>query len=318
MFSLPRWLGSRRAHRSAPPRQVRPAQLGLEQLEDREVPATMSAASSSAMFLIRADQSVWEYSSKSGWLQLTSPGFAVSVSAVHESATGNDVVYALATNGFVYQYHLGASWNVVGGYFTSISAGHDASGFAEVFAVTRNNGLFEFNRTGVKLRASNVSSVAAAGAETAYAVLTDGSVSTFTSTGSTSIAAAGSAVQVVATAPSSGSPAIYIVNRQGFVYVSTGGAWNPLFGNVGAMSAGTDANGNAAFFAIGGINGGLTLPALYEFSSQSNGQQLGYFQQTLSATDSDTVFVTLSDHSVWSHTTVGGWVNLAPSGTALV
>jgi hypothetical protein len=291
--------------------------LRLEQLEDREVPATMSAASSSAMFLIRADHSVWEYSSNYGWLQLTSPGFAVSVSAVHESATGNDVVYALATNGFVYQYHLGAPWTLVGGYFTSISAGHDASGFAEVFAVTRNNGLYEFNRTGVKRLATNVASVTTAGAETAYAVLADGSVSTFTSTGSTSIAPAGSAVQVVATAPSSGSPSIYILNQQGFVYVNAGGGWNGLFGGVGAMSAGTDANGNAAFFAIGGINGGLTLPALYEFSSQANGQQLGYFQQTLSATDSDTVFVTLSDHSVWSHTIIGGWVNLAPSGTSL-
>lgn len=319
MFSVPQWLRGRRTQK-ARARKPHQTTLHLESLEDRSVPATISAASNNAMFLIRANQSIWEYSSTYGWLQLTSPGFAVSISAVHETATGNDVVYALATNGWVYQYHLGAPWTPLGAYFKSISAGLDAGGYAEVFALTNNNGLFEFNRTvGVTLLGTNVQSMNAAGAETIYAVLTDGSVSVHTAGGWTSLAPSGSATQVQAVVGSGGSATVFILNGQGFIYESSGNGWNPVTGQAAVMSVGTDNSGNPVLYAIGGINGGLSMPALYEYTStNSSASPLGYFQYSISGTSADTVFATLSDHSVWSFSGTGGWVELAGAGTALV
>jgi hypothetical protein len=320
MFSLPRWLRGHRPVECARGHSPRKTKLHLEQLEDRSVPATISAASSSAVFLIHADKSVWEYSSSYGWLQLTSPGFAQSISAVHETSTGNDVVFALTTNGWLYEYHLGAPWTLLGGYFTFISAGLDANGNSEVFAITNGDVLYEFDLSsfGVRALGSDIKYVSTGGgAETVFAVLTDGSISEHTSNGWTQIASSGSASEVDAVTTSSGTT-VYLMNEQGFIYENTGGAsWASVIGQAGSFSAGTDANGNAALFVIAGFNGGLSLPTLYEFSSQANGQDIGNYQDSISATDSDFVFATLSDHSVWYHTTAGGWVNLAPAGTAL-
>lgn len=298
------------------PMRRAPVRLSLESLEDRRLPSTIATAGN-ALYVIRSDHSVWTKQGTGNWFALTGPGFAASVSATAETTSGQSVLFALTTDGWVYKYVLGQPWQRLGGFFTAVSAGTDATGNAEVFAQTANGQLYEFSTTSVAHVGDFLLSMSAAGNGSVYVVLTNHSVFKHTPQGWTSIAPANTAVAFEAVTQGSGAQVYYALTPNGFVQTSqNGGPWTFLIGAAKAMDAGTDANGNATLFALTGQVGPQGQTSLFEFPSQSASISLGNWVSSLAASSHDTVFVTLTDGSVYEHTS-GGWISLAPAGYAL-
>lgn len=293
------------------PRQRRlPVQLGLETLEDRSLPSTISAASSTAVFAIRPDQSVWANVAPSGWFPIATSGFAVSISAVQD-IVGSFAVFALTPASTVYGYRAQTGWFFVGGTFDSISAGLDQVGAADVFAHTAGGSLFEFNRLGTFHLGDFVKSMAASNNDVVVAVLANNAVWAHSAAlGWLALSSPGFAQSVSIYPDSTGTQVVFALTPGNtlFTYTFQSG-WSPLGSFFTTVSAGRDLSGNVVAFTLTTSNG------LWEFSpAQGNATRLGSFVTAFSGADSDRVFAVLNDGSVWAHDTRFGWFNYAGPG----
>lgn len=302
---------SRPARRSQPRAGVR---LELETLEDRRLMATIATAGVSDVFVIRPDKSVWE-NIGAGWVPLTSSGFASSISAVTEPAVGDFVLFALTTGGSVFQYRTTLGWSLVGSTFTAISAGTDANGFADVFALTSTGGaLYEFNNSGVFELGTFINSVAASNNGIVYATLTNNAVWAFDPVfGWFALTSAGFSNQVSAQMnASTGDQVVFAVNLSGSVFQWTlNGGWSLLGSTFKTISAGQDTGGNADVYALTANN------ALFEFlQSPTRAVMVGNFVSDAAATTNNRVFVILTNGAVWGFDTTFGWFDLTSPGFA--
>lgn len=109
----------------------------------------MSAGRNDRLAVVTADGTVAEYSAASGWLDISSAGFAKQISAVTESS-GNLAVFAVEQNGAWARYNDGGSWQQLGaaGTVAAVTAGLDASGHAEAFVIGSDGSPLELSDAG--------------------------------------------------------------------------------------------------------------------------------------------------------------------------
>lgn len=139
-----------------------------------------SALQDGAVVVVTNDNSVYEYDNIHGWFPLSGSGFAAAVSAVLGN-TG-EVVYALRLERSLAQRDPSTGWVTLepAGSVSELSAGNDAPfSQADVFALLTDGSLVEDFRGGRSVLAplpGTIDSIDAAGENTVFMVLTDGSV----------------------------------------------------------------------------------------------------------------------------------------------
>ena len=160
---------------------ARSFRLGVELLEGRLVPSTISAVSwqsggviHHALYAIGSDDAVYVNVDATGYTNLG--GYALAISAgldavgnpevyaigtdhavyvnrgsgytnlggyaLQISATVQDTVYAIGTDHAVYENAGGGGYTNLGGYALAISASLDVAGNLQVFAIGSDNGLY--------------------------------------------------------------------------------------------------------------------------------------------------------------------------------
>lgn len=311
MISWTKWWGSSsRPARGARPRSTfRPA---LEPLEDRCVPAQISAAFATDFFVIRPDNSVWQNNSFT-WFPISGPGFAQSISAVRQT-NGVDVVFALTPSNFLYGYVPSTGWTLLGGFFVQISAGVDLNGQANVYALTSANSLYEFNNQfGGFLLGNFVQSFAGVANDSVFAVLTDGSVFEHSAQfGWFRLSSPGFGATVTGVTDARGLNIAFVIAPSQFVFAYDPlVGWSTLGGLFALVTAGRDSSGQANVWAIN--SGGNSL---YEFLNNFGVVHWGDFVHEVSAANANSAFVVLNDGSVFGHNDVAGWFQLSSAGFA--
>lgn len=288
--------------------------LQLEELEDRQLLSTVATAGPTEVFVIRPDQSVWE-NIGFGWVALSGSGFAGSITAVSEPVVGDFVLFALTPGGTIFSYRSSIGWNVVGSTFTSMSAGTDPSGFADLFALTGTGGtLYEFNNSGVFSLGNDIVSFSASNNGIVSATLTNNAVWAFDpNIGWFALSSAGFANQVsMQINAATGFQVVFADSPGGTVHqwmANTG--WITLGGVFRTISAGQDLNGNADVLALTAKNG------LFEFNqSPTRATFVGNFAADVAATLDDREFVILTNGAVWGHDTRVGWFQMTSPGFA--
>lgn len=310
MFSFRK---SRRRVRSD--RRVTPTvQLGLEQLESREVLSPIAVASPSQLFVIRPDQSVWA-NLGSGWSPITSAGFAASINATSEISTGQAVLFALTPGGTLFQWRLLVGWTLVGSTFKTMSAGTDLSGNADVFALTPAGSLFLFNNSGVFNLGSFVTSISASNNGIVFATLSNNAVWAFDPTlGWFALTAPGFSNQVTASTDlATGNEVVFADTLGGTVFqwtLATG--WSQLGSTFTTISAGRDNTGIANVYAL------TSKSSLFEFDRNPvRALFVGNFVSDMQGTNNNRVFVILSNGAVWGHDATFGWFPETAAGFAM-
>lgn len=139
----------------------------------------MSAASQGRVVVVTADHSVFQFGPSTGWIRLTSAGFAKSLSVVTEGA-GNLAVFAVTQNNALYRETLTSGWQAIGaaGTIQAVDAGTDAHGKATVFALTADDSFFRYNSAEwTPLGAPHtVLGMEAADSDRVFAITADGSL----------------------------------------------------------------------------------------------------------------------------------------------
>lgn len=140
---------------------------------------SMSATGGGSAVVVTADHSVFDFDPRLGWLRLTGAAFAQSVSAVTDGL-GRLVVFAQTLDKALYRYMLGGTWSLIGspGSILQISAGIDASGLANVFAVTDRGYLVENDSAAgwSLLSTTGAAELSAESADRVFAAMPDGSL----------------------------------------------------------------------------------------------------------------------------------------------
>lgn len=144
--------------------------------------ASFAAADQGRVYAVTADQSLFGFSNQWGWYRLTSAGFARSI-AVSIDASDNVVEWVITTGGALYRHIDATGWTLIqAANVQAISAGTDATGHADVFAVMNDGSLNESTSTSNWLNlsgAGTVSAVSAADNDVAYVVTTNGTFQEF-------------------------------------------------------------------------------------------------------------------------------------------
>jgi RHS repeat-associated protein len=155
------------------------SQAGWAQIGAANTILSMNAASQGRVVVITADESVFEFGPGSGWIRLTSAGFAKSLSVVTEAA-GGLVVFAVTQNDALYRETLTSGWQALGaaGTIQAIDAGTDTHGNANVFALTAADSFFRYNSAGwAPLGAAHtILGMEAADSDRVFAITADGSL----------------------------------------------------------------------------------------------------------------------------------------------
>jgi hypothetical protein len=315
MFSFLGLHRSKSTRESRRPEKRRPpsVRLELEPLEDRQLLATIATAGPSEVFVIRPDQSVWQ-NIGAGWQEVAGPGFAVAICAVNEPALSDFVLFARTSGGTIFQYRSTLGWSVVGSTFTTMSAGTDLNGFADLFALTSGGALYEFSNSGVVQLGNYVTSIAGSINGIVIATLTNNAVWAYDPTlGWFAVSSAGFANQVsVQTDASTGDEVVFANTLGGSVWTWTlDSGWTDLGATFNVISAGQDNSSTANVFAL--TSGG----GLFEFYRDPvRAEFLGSSVSLMAATTDDRVFVVLSNGAVWGHDSSVGWFVLTSPGFA--
>lgn len=296
--------------------------LRLEQLEDRLALSTLSATTPGSVYVISADNAVWEHNVQSGWFALSGPGFAASIDACQEDS-GVDVVYAVTPDHVLYEYTSGTGWNRLGGDIADVSCGIDAAGFSNVFVITTANQPAQFDPTvgwAVLGGPGTILSLHAADGGLCYFIGADHSVLEYNPSGWFVLTSAGFADELSAVTDSFNQTEVFALTpgHQLFEYQQQFG-WLLVGADIGVLdAAGIDDVGHADVFAI-------TLadqPA--EFDSQFGWTVLGGPGTVLEQSAADPAsgpgynvdYVITHDHAVYEHLDQG-WFPLTDSGFAL-
>jgi hypothetical protein len=286
--------------------------------------APSSSTSTEAVFAITPNKGL-EYYNGSTWSTIGGAGTIASISAVMQTpqsdvppgmpaASPVPVVFAITAQGGLARYNVQQGWEQIGGNGTisAISAGLDAKGLADVYVITANGSLTEWDAgnwltspIGASGTILNMSAENNGGVDV---VTADHSLFTYNSTtGWTRLSAAGFANSVSAV---NGTDFVITTNGGLDEVSSTGTVAIGGAGTISSISAGTDTNNRPEVFAI------TNSDELAEYSVQNGWQVIGGPKTIaqMSGTADGLVFVTTTDGSIDSHNAGGSWVTLTGSG----
>lgn len=251
--------------------------LGVELLEGRLVPSTISAVSwqsagvtHHALYAIGGDDAVYMnidgggYSSLGGYAKQISAGldingnpevYAIGVDdavyvddgagfvelggyAKQISATSMGTVYAIDSDNSIWSYASKSGFTRLGGYALEISAGLDANGNAELYAVGSDNGLYVEDGSSFVALGGYVKQISATMQGTVYAIGMDDAVY-INVNGSGFIGLGGYAKEISAGLDSNGNPELFAIGQDNSLYVNHGSGYLPLGGYLRDIAAPT-------------------------------------------------------------------------------
>jgi hypothetical protein len=284
--------------------------------------AAVGNGTSTVVFLIGTDRSLWRYANGSGWQQIGGAGTIQSISAVLQpgvnSSTGDPTVFAVTTKNGLAEYD-NAGWRQVGGDATieSVSAGTDRHGRADAFVLTTNDQLTEWSTSAGWLPspiggAGTILQYSAFTLDRVDVVATDHSVYGYDPAVGWFSLNSPVAAENVSTAPD-GTAFVTTVD-EGLYRFTTSSGWTPLggSGSILAAYAGLDRSGRPEVFV-------QTTAGTFAEYSVSGGWQILSSNQALSAsaTTIGEVAALFSDGSVSVHDDVSGWFAIAGPGFGL-
>jgi hypothetical protein len=183
----------------------------------------------------------------SGWVDLGGICKAVS-------ATAKDTVYVIGSDNSVFVNAGGSGYVGLGGYALDISAGLDANGNPEVYAIGLDHALYVNNGTGWVDLGGYVKAISATTQNTVYVIGSDNSV--FVNAGSGYTALGGYALQISAGLDANGNPEVFVIGTDHALYVNHGSDYVDLGGyvsDIAAPAVGVGVPGDVAY-GIGSDN----------------------------------------------------------------
>jgi hypothetical protein len=266
--------------RSAGAKQVprgrgRSSRLGVELLEGRLVPSTISAiswqsmgATHHALYAIGGDDGVYVsldgggYSSLGGYAKQIGAGldasgnpdlYAIGIDdsiyyddgpgfidlggyAKKISATTLGTVYAIGSDNSVWSYANKTGWVSLGGYALDISAGLDVNGNPEVYAIGSDNSLYVNDGNGFVSLGGYVKQISATVQGTVYAIGMDDAVYVNVN-GSGFVDLGGYAKEISAGLDSYGNPELFAIGQDNSLYVNQGSGFVALGGYLRDIAA---------------------------------------------------------------------------------
>jgi ELWxxDGT repeat protein len=298
------------------------AQSGPVLMTPTPVPTTTLAnvqeASGAVTFAITPSNELYEHTAD-GWTWLSDN--IQSVSAVAVAGSTSPVVFALTTNNALFVYNDPSGWQMIGAPNTvqEISAGTDARGQADVFVIGGDTQLTEWSTSSGWLASpigakGTIESISATADNGVVAVTTDNSIFEYTAQfGWFRLTSANFAQSISTVTNAAGDLVVFATTLDNGLYqYNAGGAWAKIgaSGTIQSTSAGTDASGQANAFVI------TTGNQLAEYDSVSGWSTLSApgTPADISAAAADTVFMILSDGSVYGHDDPSGFFPLASAG----
>jgi hypothetical protein len=209
-------------------------------------------------------------------------------------------LYAIAPNDTVEVSVDGGRFTNLGGYAKQVSAGLDATGSPEVYAIGADNAVWVNHGSGWVGLGLYAKEISATVANTVYAIGISDSV--YVNNGSGWVSLGGYVKQISAGADAAGNSEIFAIGGNDAVYVNQGGPWVGLGGYAKQISA----TMHNTVYAIGRDN------AVYENTGGGWFGVGGYAKQisaSLDATGKTEVFAIGLNDGLWSNHG-SGWVNL--------
>jgi len=162
-----------------------------------------------------------------------------TLSAIDWSSGGvqHSATFAIGSNDSVYINTDATGWVSLGGYAKQISAGLDAAGNPEVFAIGSDNALYVDHVTGggwVDL-GGYVKEISATTKNTVFVIGSNDGV--YDNSGAGYVALGGYAQHISAGLDSAGNPEVFAIGSDNALYVNHGGGWVGLGGYVREISA---------------------------------------------------------------------------------
>jgi hypothetical protein len=225
-----------------------------------------------------------------------------AVSWVGPFGLTHHAVYAISPLDTVQVSFAGSPFISLGGYAKQISAGLDATGSPEVYAIGADNAVW-VNRGSAWVRLGGYfKEISATLANTVYAIGTDDAV--WVNHGSGWLSLGGYAKQISAGADAAGNPEVFAIGGNDAVFVKDG-SWVSLGGYAKQISA----TMHNAVYAIGGDN------AVYEDTGSGFVFRSGYVKQisaSLDAAGNPEVFGIGTDDALYVNHGLG-FVKLGPN-----
>ena len=253
MLRFAPWLGSYSPARHARARGPRVFSASVEAVEDRTLMSALSAiswksdgAEHTEVFGLGVNNAVYVNEDSSGWASLGRHAQQVSAGL---NAAGNPEVFIIGSDHAVYAKDIGKRWADLGGHFTAISATADNTVFAigggNVVYVNRGSGFFSLGGHAMEISAG----LDAAGKPEVYAIGRKHALYV-NDNGKGWVDLGGYATAISATADGT----VFTIGRSNVVYVNRGSGFVSLGGDAKEISAGVDAAGTPDVYAIGANN----------------------------------------------------------------
>jgi Calpain family cysteine protease len=198
-----------------------------------QLSAGLAAAGKPEVFAISSNHAVYVKANGKGWTDLGGDFSAIS-------ATADDTVFAIGGGDVVYVNH-GSGFSRLGGYAKAISAGLDAAGKPEVYAIGRDNAVFvnDDAKGWVDLGGRHFTAISATADGTVFAIGSGNVV--YVNRGSGFVSLGGDAKAISAGVDAAGEPMVYAIGTNNAAYVNDDGkGWVNLGGYVTEISATND------------------------------------------------------------------------------
>ena len=206
----------------------------------KAISAGLDANGNPEVYGIGADNALY-VNNGTGWVDLG--GYAKAV-----SATARGTAYVIGSDNAVSMNVGGSGFVDLGGYALDISAGLDANGIPEVYAIGLDHALYVNKGSGWVDLGGYVQALSASTHNTVYAIGSDNAVYVnagggFTDTG-------GYALEISAGLDANGNPEVYVIGLDHALYVNNGSGYVDLGGyvqDITAPAVGVGVPGNVAY-----------------------------------------------------------------------
>ena len=188
-----------------------------------QISAGLDAAGKPEVYAVGVARHAYE-NSGSGWVDLGAPG---GLAVTQLSGDVGGVVYALAANKQVYS-HDNSGWHALAGQASQISAGVDAAGKPEVYAIgTPSPAVFVNDGKGWVALGGQAKQISGSTRGTVYAVGEDNAVWVDTGTGYNTWRSLGGVVsQITASVDAAGNPDVFAIGTpSNHSFVNDGKGW---------------------------------------------------------------------------------------------
>jgi hypothetical protein len=216
----------------------------------------------------------------------------------------HNALYAIAPNDTVEVSFAGGPFKNLGGYAKQVSAGLDATGSPEVYAIGADDSVWVNDGAGWVSLHFYAKQISATVRNTVYAIGTDDAV--WVDHGSGWVHLAVSAKQISAGTDTAGNPEVFAIGYDDAVYVD---GTSGIVGRLGGYAKQISATGDNTVYAIGGNN------AVFEYTPDAWVPLGGYAKQisaSLDASGNPEVFAIGSGDTLWvNHGS--GWVSEGPN-----